>query len=77
MQITVAYCLSCCSITQTKTSKVSPQLFDHRTTSVERVINGLVKEGDRIAQLILERCEHPAVMEVEVRMTVLFLQRKQ
>ena len=59
------------------TSKVSPQPFDHRTSPVERVVTGLVKEGDRIAQLILERCENPPVIEVEVRVTILFLQRKQ
>ena len=56
---------------------MSPQPFDHRTSPVERVVTGLVKEGDRIAQLILERCENPPVIEVEVRVTILFLQRKQ
>ena len=30
----------------------------------------VVKQGDRIAQLILERCEHPPVIEVEVRVPI-------
>lgn len=35
-------------------------------------LDGTVQEGDRIAQLIIEKIETPAVLEVDVR-TLLFL----
>lgn len=44
--------------------------FVHRCVAV--ALDATVQEGDRIAQLIIEKIETPAVLEVDVR-TLLFL----
>jgi len=62
--------LSCCLTSLTTTSKVNPVAFiyfkhDHDTRPA-------VQEGDRIAQLILEKIHTPDVLEVAVSLIVLF-----
>lgn len=56
--------LFCFSTSQTKTSKVRKRV---NLISV-LLIGCVVEEGDRIAQLIIERIYTPDVMEVDVRL---------
>ncbi len=66
MLITVELSLSCYSTCQTKTLKVSPARANY--LSITLIIPSLsVEEGDRIAQLIIEKIHTPEILEVEVR----------
>lgn len=64
MQTTVVRFSSSCTTFQTKISRVRRATIV-ATSNPDKV---LVHEGDRIAQLILERIYTPQVLEVDVRL---------
>ena len=65
MQTTEASFSFCSSITRIKTFKVRPP-DTAMVIGYFRHILGLVAEGDRVAQLIIEKIETPEVVEVNV-----------
>ena len=62
--------LCLCSICRTTISKVSRLLKTHASRSLITIV---VKEGDRIAQLIIEKIHTPDVLEVQVSIPLLLL----
>jgi hypothetical protein len=67
MRIIVASSSSCCIIYQTRISKVSSFL---PPVIIYLECLFLVEEGDRVAQLILEKIYNPEVLEVAVSLSV-------
>jgi dUTP pyrophosphatase len=61
--------LFCCSTSLTTTSKVNP--LEYIYLKYNHDIRPAVQEGDRIAQLIIEKIQTPDVLEVAVSLIVL------
>ena len=70
MRTTEESYLCFCSSCRTKISKVSRLSKNHVSRSLIAIV---VKEGDRIAQLIIEKIYTPDVLEVKVSIPLLLL----
>ena len=70
MPIIVASSSSCCTIYQTRIFKVSLPFLTLLSFEIYLECLLSVEEGDRVAQLILEKIYNPEVFEVAVSISV-------